>query len=761
MDNNTRDDSTRDDQIMFPIRIRFNSMNRLWLAVLFLLGLATSVLADESKEAATPVKENEVQLPLGFIVNVPLPLTGDSDERIIAQLRSVIDQPKDSKARPVVILHFKAAPKVDIGNMAAEPKDPNQVSAIGSGSSFERALSLARFIASPEAAGIKAVAFATDPVEGHALLPLLACEQILLGTNASLGSVVPGKAVDDETISAAYQQIVKRRRTLPEAVINGMLNPAAGVFRLEMVNGEIQFVNANLREQMREKGELWNESEVAKAGSTFRLTTPKLLELKLLQSSADSFEDIVKVLQLAGLPQDAATPIGKLKGVIVNIEGHLHLRRVATLIHGMQKAIDAGTNLFVFRINSEGGSVASSLQLATFIANLDPTKVITVAYVDGNARGDAAWVVAACRQRWMAPTSHWGGAGEATIGLRELEEARKPLDELATRSKIDLSTLMALSTPDVQIANYRHKLDGRKERFTPTVLEDRMDSKQWEEVTKLNWKEGIKANEAFNEGLCLGELKSIDEIPPKFKLDQPLSNLQLPWLEMQVQRLANSGGLKTILLMIAIAALMSELGTPGLGVAGFISLLAFSAYFWLQFFNGTLAWLEIFLFVGGVVCLLVEFTVLPGFGIFGVGGIIMLGSALVLASQTFVLPTNSYQLDRFSWNMLGIAVLSASVLVTAFVFRKEIERVLRGKEIALAPGGTADLEALERKESMVDWNHLLDQEGLTVTRLLPSGKARFGDQLISVITDGEVIDAHQRVRVTAVRGNTVMVALVA
>lgn len=735
----------------------------IWPAVMSIAFVAVSLWANwlqaEDEKPGQP-KDNEVQLPVGFIVNVPLPLLGDADERIIAQLRAVIDQPKDSPIRPVVILHFKAAPKTDVGNVPTEPKDLNRISSIGAGSNFERALSLARFLASPDAAGVKAVAFATDPVEGHALLPLLSCEQILLGSNASLGNVIPGKAVDDETISSAYQQIVKRRRTIPEAVLNGMLNPAAGVFRLEMVNGDIQYVNTNLRDQMRQKGELWNESEVAKAGSTFRINTAKLLELKLIQGSADSFDDVVKVLQLAGLPQDAATPLGKLQGVIVNVEGHLHLRRVATLIHGMEKAIDAGTNLIVLRINSDGGSIASSLQLATFIANLDPTKVLTVAYIDGEARGDAAWVVAACRQRWMGSTAHWGGAGEATIGLVQLEEARKPLDELASRSKIDLSTLYALSSPDASIATYRHKLDGRKERYTPSLLQERADREQWEEVAKLDWKAGVKANEAFNEGLALGELKSIDDIVSKLKLDQPLSTLQLPWLELQMQRLANSGLLKSLLLMIAISALMSELGAPGIGVAGFVSLLAFSAYFWLQMFNGTLAWLEIFLFVCGAVCLLVEFTVLPGFGIFGVGGIIMLGSALVLASQTFVLPTNSYQLDRFSWNLLGMAVISASVLVAAFVFRKEIERVLKGKEIALLPAGTEDLAELERKESLVDWNHLLHQEGLTVTRLLPSGKARFGDQLVSVMSDGEVIDAQQRVRVTLVRGNTVMVAAV-
>jgi len=758
---------------MHFIRNRSDRYLQLWLAaMLFFVAVQSQAsgqgdssgkkldkVSDASAEKS-PEPGGEVRLPVGFVVTVRLPLSGEADERVIAQLRSVMEQPKDSALRPVVILHFKSLPKSDLGSPVAEPKDDNQVKSIGDGSNFERALSLARFLASPDAAGIKSVAFTTDPLEGHALLPALACEQLVLGANASLGNVIPGQTVDDETVIAAYQQIVKRRRSLPEAVVNSILNPKAGVFRLEMVNGDIQYVNSNLREQLREKGELWNETEIAKPGNTFRLTTTRLLELKLMQVSADSFEDLTKVLQLAGLPQDAATPLGKLQGVIVNVEGRMHLRRIATLIHGMQKAIESGTNLIVLRINSEGGSIASSLQLATFLANLDPTKVMTVAYIDGSARGDAAWVAAACRQRWMEPSSYWGGAGEATIGMKELEEARKPLSELSNRSKIDLSTLYGLASPDASLAIYQHKLEGRKERFTPSLLQERVDRDRWAEIEKLDWKSGVKPNEAFEEGLCLGELKSIDEVGMKLKLDQPLSTLRLPWLELQMQRLANSMFLKSLLLMIAITALMSELGTPGLGVAGFISLLAFSAYFWLQMFNGTLAWLEIILFVAGAACLVIELVILPGFGIFGIGGIIMLGSALILASQSFVLPTNSYQLDRFAWNLLGMSVVLASVLVAAFVFRKEIDRLLKGREIALLPAGTEDLTELERKESMVDWGYLLHQEGCTKTRLLPSGKAQFGDQLISVLSDGEVIDAEQKVRVISVRGNTVMVAAI-
>jgi hypothetical protein len=124
---------------------------------MFVVSFAFSLRGDEDKSAVN--KAPDVQLPVGYIVNVPLPLTGDADERIISQIRSIVDQPKDSPIRPVVVLHFKAAPKTEIGNVASEPKAANQVAPIGNGSSFERALSLARFLASPDAAGIKAVAF--------------------------------------------------------------------------------------------------------------------------------------------------------------------------------------------------------------------------------------------------------------------------------------------------------------------------------------------------------------------------------------------------------------------------------------------------------------------------------------------------------------------------------------------------------------------------------------------------------------------------
>jgi membrane-bound serine protease (ClpP class) len=106
--------------------------------------------------------------------------------------------------------------------------------------------------------------------------------------------------------------------------------------------------------------------------------------------------------------------------------------------------------------------------------------------------------------------------------------------------------------------------------------------------------------------------------------------------------------------MIGAAGLYIELKTPGIGFGGFVSMVAFIVYFWSQYLNGTSGWLEVMLFLAGIVCVAAEIFVLPGFGVLGLGGGMLVIAALVLASQSFVLPANDYQIRQMQWSLLGI-----------------------------------------------------------------------------------------------------------
>jgi len=176
------------------------------------------------------------------------------------------------------------------------------------------------------------------------------------------------------------------------------------------------------------------------------------------------------------------------------------------------------------------------------------------------------------------------------------------------------------------------------------------------------------------------------------------------------------------MLMLGFFTLMSELSAPGLGVPGFISFLCFLLFFWAQFLNGTAGWLEVIMFLGGISCLAIELFIIPGMGVFGLGGGAMLIGSLVLASQTFVVPQNSYQLKQLPGSLYSVV-----------------------------------FAAVGQREAMVDWSYLIGKRGVATTQLTPSGKARFGDEVLDVISHSELIKKNAAVRVAEVHGNRVVV----
>jgi membrane-bound ClpP family serine protease len=212
-----------------------------------------------------------------------------------------------------------------------------------------------------------------------------------------------------------------------------------------------------------------------------------------------------------------------------------------------------------------------------------------------------------------------------------------------------------------------------------------------------------------------------------------------------------------LLLLIGGAALYAELQAPGIGVGGFVAGVCFLLYFWSKHLDGTAGWLEVLLFAAGVACILLEMFVLPGAAIFGLGGGLLIIASLVLASQTFVLPHNDYQLAQLRDSLLGLIGAAAGVIVVAMLMRRYLPQAPFFSNVMLEPPSNSELEDLAHREALVDLEHLLGHKGVATTQLIPSGKARFGNQLVDVTADGEVIGRGTEIVVVAVQGNRVVV----
>ena len=163
------------------------------------------------------------------------------------------------------------------------------------------------------------------------------------------------------------------------------------------------------------------------------------------------------------------------------------------------------------------------------------------------------------------------------------------------------------------------------------------------------------------------------------------------------------------------------------------------------------------LFLAGVACLLLEVFLLPGFGIFGLGGGLMILVSLILASQTFVLPGNAWQVTRLRDSLLVIAGAGVGVIAIGALVNRWLPHLPLMGGMVLRPPSGKEAEDLSRRESLVHFENLLGERGITTTQLTPGGKARFGDQLVNVIADGEMIPSGTEVVVQEVHGNRVLV----
>ena len=202
---------------------------------------------------------------------------------------------------------------------------------------------------------------------------------------------------------------------------------------------------------------------------------------------------------------------------------------------------------------------------------------------------------------------------------------------------------------------------------------------------------------------------------------------------------------------------MVELMTPNLTGAGLVSAVLFLLFFWSQFLHGTAGWLEVLLFATGVGAVLLEVFVIPGFGVFGIGGGMLIITSLVLASQTFVVPRNAYQISQLPGSLWTVVAALAGGVTAIAMARRYLPRSQFFQRLTLAPPDSDEQQALERRESLAQRSHLVGRRGITTTPLVPGGKARFGEEVVDVLSEGEMVPRGASVEVLEAQGNRVLV----
>lgn len=196
----------------------------------------------------------------------------------------------------------------------------------------------------------------------------------------------------------------------------------------------------------------------------------------------------------------------------------------------------------------------------------------------------------------------------------------------------------------------------------------------------------------------------------------------------------------TGILTLAFVFLIVEVLTAGFGLAGLLSILCFGLYFGGHFFAGVSGWPAVFLFVLGIVLLLVE-AFIPGFGLFGIGGLVAVIVSIVLSSVSAVAGLRALLYSFFLSGIVGYVAFK-------YFQRKGILRRF------------IHLDASTRElgyRSSQDFASLQGKRGLVITPLRPAGIIELEGSRFDVVSEGAFINTGESVEIVKVEGNRIVV----
>jgi membrane-bound serine protease (ClpP class) len=460
------------------------------------------------------------------------------------------------------------------------------------------------------------------------------------------------------------------------------------------------------------------------------------------------------------------------KAMLIDVRGPIFESLKQYLNSRLAAAERGEVDLIILRVTSPGGELEASLELARTLSEID--WATTVAFIPEEAYSGAAILALGCDRIYMRPRALIGDAGPIHFHGGFFEHADEKvvsalavaIHQLAAAKKRPGALAEAMVDRNLQVYEATRKDTGERAYLTAHEIEEPRNKQNFDIGAPIpeagqNRFLTVAGSRAVELMLAEGTFDSEQELLDSLHFERMIETRRT-WVDQCVYVL-NRPLVSGLLLLIGLIGLYVEFAVPGISVAALVSLSCFALFFWSHALGGTSGWLEVMLFALGIGCLGVEIFVLPGFGVFGVTGGLMIILSLVMASQDFVLPQSTVQWTTLRNNLLLVLGAMGS-LVAALIIQVMFFDSLPGlgrirldapePELPAADGAAASLVGAANPYLYLPQ---LGQHGVADSVLRPAGKVRFDDRLVDVVTEGDFLDPGTAVEVVRLEGHHVIV----
>jgi membrane-bound serine protease (ClpP class) len=391
----------------------------------------------------------------------------------------------------------------------------------------------------------------------------------------------------------------------------------------------------------------------------------------------------------------------------LRLDGEINNAEYAFIDKNLNQAESIGADFVIIEISSLGGYVNPALKIRDRILE---SEVEVITFVSGRAWSAAALIALAGEELYISPSASIGAAETRPNEEKYISALRKEFAATAERRNKNPQIAEAMVDASLEIES----LIEKDKLLTLTAAEAL-------EYQMADFSAGSLSEVAEIREVSLSEIRTVE----KTNLEKIMGIISSPYIS-------------SLVLIIAFSALIFEALTPGFALGGTVGVIALLIFFASHIFTGAIGTGIVVLFIIGVILILAEVFIIPGFGIAGISGI-----AAVLVSLFFIFPNTTIAI-----NVL-LAVILFTMVTAVFMFKK-FGSSRFWKRISLE-SNSRDYYSSSSKKSY------LNQEAKTLSKLRPAGTIEIEGKRVDAVSEGAFIEKDKKVKIISVSGSRVVV----
>ena len=397
----------------------------------------------------------------------------------------------------------------------------------------------------------------------------------------------------------------------------------------------------------------------------------------------------------------------------------------------LKEAVNTNADLVIIEMDTYGGVLTDAKEI---VDKLMHHKTPVLVFINSDAASAGALISIACDSIYMSPGA---SIGAATVVDGQGQKAPDKYQSY-------MRSIMRSTAEE----------NGRDPKIAEGMVDEDLEI---EGVKKAGEIITFSTSEALEHGFCEAKVESIEEILERNQVHQyTLHRFELGLTERIISLVLNPF-ISSILILVIIAGIYFEMQTPGLGFAGLAALVALILYLVPYYLNGLAANWEVIAFFLGLALVAVEIFVLPGFGVAGISGIVlMVGSLFLIMINNDAFDFEFVPMTSMLYALAATLGGTLGGMILLLVAGSKLPETRFFKHVALTDtqNRSAGYVSLQYQES------LLGKTGTAETVLRPSGKVMISGKMYDAYTRGEYIEKGQSVEVISEEGSSLKVKIV-